>query len=117
MHFARSVSDRGGTDDAKLGVARIPGRIWRREARMIDQVEDVSPHLQFHGFLRRKLFVNAQVDVVNTVSAEAREVARRIARHLIPGIGKAIDVEKRGLINCRPVAADPHATTDRTLGR
>src|ERR1019366_3539294 len=69
-------------------------RIRLAEARMIEEVEHLLTHVQFHAFPGHKRFVDIHIHVVDTVDAKAGKVARSIARILVAWVAKAARVEE-----------------------
>ena len=91
LQVARNVSCRCGTDDAE-GRVFIP-EVGKREARRVGEVEQIDVEFQL-AFVRQCLGLHERhVEVSNAVAANVGEIARRIARLLIAGVGKAVGVQ------------------------
>src|ERR1700685_3445793 len=111
LHLARVVSHCRGADDAELTITGIPGAVWRCEARMVEGIENVRAELHFHGFSGRELLIDAGIEVVDSVGAQAGKVAGSIAPHLVAWIGEAVDVEIRRLSERGLTVADSRAAS------
>src|ERR1700733_12544550 len=95
LHNARRAARRGRSDVAESAVAIV--QVGKAEARRVREVEELAAKLELHLFADREFLGEREIDVVDAVGTQVREVARRVAGSLVAGIGKAGGVEERGV--------------------
>ena len=76
--------------------AESPKRgIRKAESRRVRKVEELAANLDLHVFVKRKLFADRKVGVMNSVAAQSIEIARGVPGNLVAGIGKTAGIEDR----------------------
>src|ERR1700691_5737052 len=94
LKVPRHIAVRVRADRPERAVSET--RVRRREARMVQKVEDLGSHFQLHTFFGYERLVDVRVEIVNAVDAQTGKVAGGIARVLVARIRKAVQVKEGG---------------------